>query len=675
MAQIDFTPDPPKIDFQPDQPKTSLGRDIATAVGRSALALPKGIAETFLIPPAVEGIQQIGKAGKLLSDVIHGQPLQQAEATDIPESQTIQTIRDPNVPREQRIETGIGFGLDVASLGLPFLKGARIKLGDIIRERARIKQPGERGFVLKSEQEAAAARPKEEVKPSATEEGKVKEGVPTERPRDDTRGTPAEAGVSGGVQPTAEVPQETVNVAGAPFTGATVQEALKNAHQSLAPEMSEAEFVRIGRETDPEFKGIDPAELDKYAGVDAGTEAARPSEPTGFSGEGTLPEPTEREEPTPSIPIAKGKPGRPPADAFGTEVTPISQHIIDDVGGIMSKATAKRLGIYEQNKELWEGVPALKASHSRKIFAKKGGETPDKVANSLFEAGRISDDSSSVMWEELEKESKGARSLAEQEKAQKQIEKEGERVEEKVQKTDDDRGKEGEKGRVLEPAAEETPPSPAAGEPSLGGIKQTVAERRSGIEPGEGWTAKQAIEWGEERLKEGAAAEPILEKAYTTGHLKSGEIAIARAHIRRLEQATNNAHDALYKDPTDPTLQANAAAADRAEAQARARLKPAQTDWQKAGAAQQYETEIDTGSIHGLRRLFQTINKRDATPQELKGLEKEAAKSQQSAEEESKAWQKWSKAVDKATKTSKLKTRDELANHFAERLKALLPCK
>jgi len=213
--------------------------------------------------------------------------------------------------------------------------------------------------------------------------------------------------------------------------------------------------------------------------------------------------------------------------------------------------------------------------------------------------------------------------------------------------------------------------SPPASATSMGGIKQDVAERRSAIEPGEGWTPQSAIEWGRSEIQKGHDPEPYFAKAEQGQPLSGEEMAVARARIEQFEQATDKAKDALAKDPSNPVLQASAQEADTAEATARQRLKPAQTEWGRAGAAQQFETEVNTGSIHGLRRLAQRVLQRDVTPEETPKIEQQAVKVKTAVEGEKQARKSWADNVNKFTKDRPLRTREELFNHFAERMKLL----
>ena len=68
-----------------------------------------------------------------------------------------------------------------------------------------------------------------------------------------------------------------------------------------------------------------------------------------------------------------------------------------------------------------------------------------------------------------------------------------------------------------------------------------------------------------------------------------------------------------------------------------ARTKPMQTEWHKAGMAQQGETDIDTGSLTGLRRAFNQETGKDLTPEQQQRAKKVAAVSRKANDAEAAA--------------------------------------
>ena len=105
------------------------------------------------------------------------------------------------------------------------------------------------------------------------------------------------------------------------------------------------------------------------------------------------------------------------SDDFGSESTPVANHIINEVGGLMSRRVAQEKGgdLWEKNKSQWEGTPALAHPTHNKIY-KPSGETPNKAAQSLYEANLISEPTEQAMWDKLAEESKSARTRAVQER-------------------------------------------------------------------------------------------------------------------------------------------------------------------------------------------------------------------------------------------------------------------
>jgi hypothetical protein len=107
---------------------------------------------------------------------------------------------------------------------------------------------------------------------------------------------------------------------------------------------------------------------------------------------------------------------RQPADAFGSEATPVASAIID-AGGIISKTQAKRAGIYERNGELWDDAPRLSHPTHHKVYNPRG-EAPDAAAQRLYDEGLIAEPTVGAMWKALASESKTARTTAKEARQQ-----------------------------------------------------------------------------------------------------------------------------------------------------------------------------------------------------------------------------------------------------------------
>ena len=110
----------------------------------------------------------------------------------------------------------------------------------------------------------------------------------------------------------------------------------------------------------------------------------------------------------------KLKPGRID-DPFNTVETPVAFALINDIGGVISKSTARARGIYEGNKALWDAVPELSYPSHNKIY-NPHGVMPDVAAQQLYDAGLIKDPYADTMWSDIQAESKHARERVQQQR-------------------------------------------------------------------------------------------------------------------------------------------------------------------------------------------------------------------------------------------------------------------
>ena len=100
-------------------------------------------------------------------------------------------------------------------------------------------------------------------------------------------------------------------------------------------------------------------------------------------------------------------------------------------------------------------------------------------------------------------------------------------------------------------------------------------------------------------------------------------MAITRAHGEELASAGEQIESQFGKDSPEYH------AAFKALSDWDARTKPMQTEWHKAGMAQQGETDIDTGSFTGLQRAYKNSTGKDFTPGQAdtaEGLSKKVKK-------------------------------------------------
>lgn len=154
------------------------------------------------------------------------------------------------------------------------------------------------------------------------------------------------------------------------------------------------------------------------------------------------------------------------------------------------------------------------------------------------------------------------------------------------------------------------------------GIAARVREARkeSGVtgpvEPGQGIAAADSVARGQELLKSGADPQAALERFNATKSINAEDIALVRAHGEQLAREANAAADKFgVNSPEYEAAWEKGYAWDKA-------TKPMQTEWHKAGQAQQGETDVDTGSFHGLRRAYNEDTGKDFTPEQSKEAER-----------------------------------------------------
>lgn len=83
---------------------------------------------------------------------------------------------------------------------------------------------------------------------------------------------------------------------------------------------------------------------------------------------------------------------RAPTPDGGFASHPLVDFIINDVGGLMSKSTARKLWgkeRFESNKSLWDSAPEFPDPRHNKIYNKTGGQTPDSAASAAVDAGLL----------------------------------------------------------------------------------------------------------------------------------------------------------------------------------------------------------------------------------------------------------------------------------------------
>lgn len=160
-------------------------------------------------------------------------------------------------------------------------------------------------------------------------------------------------------------------------------------------------------------------------------------------------------------------------------------------------------------------------------------------------------------------------------------------------------------GQPSEPKINAEVPS---GETKSTGIAQRVHDTRKPGEilPGQGASPEEMINRGRTLIKDGADPEAHLQMMEKRGSAVSGDdMSILRAEHERLSKITDAASDASRARPLDAKLKAADKSAYQDETDWAKRIKPYQTEWSNIGKAQQGETDVNTGSFSGIRRVFE----------------------------------------------------------------------
>lgn len=172
------------------------------------------------------------------------------------------------------------------------------------------------------------------------------------------------------------------------------------------------------------------------------------------------------------------------------------------------------------------------------------------------------------------------------------------------------------------------------------GIAHRVSEARgTAAERGEGISAEDSVTHGRELLAEGGDPEEAVRQHSATGAISADTMALVRAQAERLGRAAKDAEEA--HGPDSPEYKAAA----KADAEWIKKIKPLQTEWHKIGQAQQGETEIDTGTFHGLRRAYTEASGKDFTAKQAEQAREVAGKVKEATAEAETAKQNVIKAA------------------------------
>lgn len=149
------------------------------------------------------------------------------------------------------------------------------------------------------------------------------------------------------------------------------------------------------------------------------------------------------------------------------------------------------------------------------------------------------------------------------------------------------------------------------------GISHGSAERRATESPilpperGQGVTVAEAVQHGRDLMAKGEDPEAAAVAFQKDKKISYDALSLVRAKHAELAKETNKAADQFG----DNSPQAKAAGKKESDWYKEV-VKPMQTEWSKIGQTQQGETDIDTGTVIGLRRAYQEQTGKDFTPEQ-----------------------------------------------------------
>lgn len=136
-------------------------------------------------------------------------------------------------------------------------------------------------------------------------------------------------------------------------------------------------------------------------------------------------------------------------------------------------------------------------------------------------------------------------------------------------------------------------------------------------ERGQGITLEQSIQRGRDLIAQGVDPQEVFNNFQKDGRISWEDMSVVRARNEQLAREANAAVDQYGENSEE----AKAAIKKEREWYSTV-VKPMQTEWSRIGIAQQGKTDIDTGSVSGLRRAYMDASGKDFTPeQEAKAKE------------------------------------------------------
>lgn len=175
------------------------------------------------------------------------------------------------------------------------------------------------------------------------------------------------------------------------------------------------------------------------------------------------------------------------------------------------------------------------------------------------------------------------------------------------------------------------------GSADIAGLAERVRKRREAAGktaetvPGQGIAPEASVERGRQLLQT-TNPDQVMSEFEATKKLSSDGVAVVRAKAEQLARVTNDTEEKFGTDSDEWRK-----AFDEESAWAK-RTKAMQTEWAKAGHAQQGEVDIDTGTFTGMARIHRDATGKEFTPEQA-GNAKVRAKKEKAANESANAAQ------------------------------------
>lgn len=158
-------------------------------------------------------------------------------------------------------------------------------------------------------------------------------------------------------------------------------------------------------------------------------------------------------------------------------------------------------------------------------------------------------------------------------------------------------------------------------------------------ERGEGVTMHEAVQKGRDLIAGGTDPVQVVSDFKKTGKISMDDMSVVRAKYEQLAKITNDAYDKFGENSPE------AKTAFKTERDwYNTAVKPMQTEWSKTGMAQQGATDVDTGTVMGIKRAIKERFDKDLNPAQLEKAKELAEKNKELNEQVSKLQKKLDEA-------------------------------